>query len=129
MRLLLDTHAFLWTAGSPDALSAAAREAIEDTANEVFVSAAVAWEVTIKTALGKLTVPVDPAIWFPERIRSLGFAQCHITASHALAVGALPPIHNDPFDRVMIAQAQLEGFTFVTRDPQNLQYPIALMPA
>lgn len=129
MRLLLDTHAFLWAAADPDALHETARGAIEDTANEVFVSAAVAWEIAIKVALGKLTVPGDAALWFPTRVRSLGFQHYDITAAHALAVGALPNIHSDPFDRVMIAQAQIEGLTFVTRDLDNRKYPVAIMPA
>jgi PIN domain nuclease of toxin-antitoxin system len=129
MRLLLDTHTFLWAAGDPDELRADARAAIEDTANEVLVSAGVAWEISIKVGLGKLTVPGDPAVWFTARIGSLGFHAVAISAAHALAVGGLPSIHRDPFDRIMIAQAQIEGLTFVTRDPANMKYPIAVLPA
>jgi PIN domain nuclease of toxin-antitoxin system len=129
MRLLLDTHAFLWAAADPDKLDDTARAAIERSENEVFISAAVAWEIVTKAALGKLTVPGDPAVWFPARVRSLAFSHCNITAAHALAVSALPPIHKDPFDRIMIAQAQVEGLTFVTRDPDNQRYPVAIMPA
>lgn len=129
MRLLLDTHAFLWAAAEPEHLRSGTREAIEDSANEVFVSAAVAWEITLQAALGKLTVPADPAVWFPARMRSLGFQGIDITAAHALAVGGLPKIHRDPFDRIMIAQAQIEGLTFVTRDPDNHQYPVHVLQA
>jgi len=129
MRLLLDTHAFLWAAADPDQLRSTARAAIEDSANEVSVSAGVAWEISIKVALGKLTVPADPAVWFPARVRSLGFHVLDISAAHALAVGGLPKIHQDPFDRIMIAQAQIEGLTFVTRDPENQKYPINLLRA
>jgi PIN domain nuclease of toxin-antitoxin system len=129
VRLLLDTHAFLWAAGDPDELQPNALAAIEDSANEVLVSAAVAWEITIKFRLGKLTVPADPAVWFPARVRSLGFQALDIAAEHALAVGGLPNIHQDPFDRIMIAQAQIEGLTFVTRDPENQKYPIHVLPA
>lgn len=129
MRLLLDTHAFLWAAADPDNLQPTARAAIADSANDVFVSSAVAWEITIKAALGKLTIPGDAGVWFPARVRSLGFQGLDISAAHALAVGALPDIHRDPFDRIMIAQAQVEGFTFVTRDPDNQKYPVAIMPA
>ena len=129
MRLLLDTHAFLWAAADPDQLRANARAAIEDRANEVLVSAGVAWEISVKAALGKLTVPADPAVWFPARVRSLGFQALDISAAHALAVGGLPPVHRDPFDRIMIAQAQIEGLTFVTRDPENQKYPINVLKA
>ncbi len=129
MRLLLDTHVFLWAAGEPEQLQRDARAAIENSATHVWVSAGVAWEIAMKVALGKLTVPADPAIWFPARMRSLGFQTLDITAAHALAAGALPSIHRDPFDRVMIAQAQVEGLTFVTRDPQNAQYAVHILEA
>ncbi len=129
MRLLLDTHAFLWAAADPDQLRAKARAAIEDSANEVLVSAAVAWEISVKVTLGKLTVPVDPAVWFPARVHSLGFQELPITAAHALGIGGLPNVHRDPFDRIMIAQAQIEGLTFVTRDPENKKYPVHVLPA
>lgn len=129
MRLLLDTHAFLWAAADPDQLQRAARAAIEDRANEVLVSAGVAWEISLKVALGKLTVPANPAVWFPARVRSLGFQALDISTAHALAVGGLPDVHRDPFDRIMIAQAQIEGLTFVTRDPKNQKYPINILEA
>lgn len=129
MRLLLDTHAFLWAAADPGKLRPDARGVIEDSTNEVLVSAAVAWEISIKVALGKLTVPADPAVWLPARVRSLGFQALDISTAHALAVGGLPDIHQDPFDRIMIAQAQVEGLTFVTRDSDNQKYPINLLEA
>lgn len=129
MQILLDTHAFLWAASDPDELQADARAALEDPANDVVVSAAVAWEIAIKVGLGKLTVPGDPIVWFPARMRSMGFRALEIAVAHALAVGALPEIHNDPFDRIMIAQAQVEGLTFVTRDPHSRQYPIHVLDA
>ncbi len=129
MRLLLDTHAFLWAAADPDQLHADARAAIEDSTNAVLVSAAVAWEISIKVALGKLTVPADPAVWFPARVRSLGFQTLDISAAHGLAIAGLPDIHRDPFDRIMIAQAQIEGLTFVTRDPENQKYPVNILEA
>ena len=129
MRLLLDTHVFLWAAGEPEELSAPARAAIADAANEVYVSAAVAWEISIKSALGKLTVPAEPAAWFPVRLRSLGFGSLPILPEHALAVGTLPDHHRDPFDRIIIAQAQLEGLQLVTRDPQIQKYPVNVLQA
>ena len=129
MGLLLDTHAFLWAASDPASLAVPARAAIEDPGNEVFVSAAVAWEIAIKYALGKLSLPADPATYFPARVASLGFATLAIAPEHALAVGALPNHHNDPFDRIMIAQAQIEGLTFVTSDKNALQYPVHAIAA
>jgi PIN domain nuclease of toxin-antitoxin system len=129
VRLLLDTHAFLWAASDRDQLHASARAAIEDSTNEVLVSAGVAWEISIKVGLGKLTVPADPAVWFPARVRSLGFQALDISAAHAIAVGGLPDVHRDPFDRIMIAQAQIEGLTFVTRDPEKQKYPINVLAA
>jgi PIN domain nuclease of toxin-antitoxin system len=127
--LLLDTHAFLWAAAAPERLQRKTRAAIEDAANEVLVSAAVAWEIAVKVLLGKLTVPADPAAWFPARVRSLGFHHLDITAAHALAVRGLPDVHRDPFDRIMIAQAQIEALTFVTRDPENHRYPVHVLTA
>ncbi|HEX3468655.1 MAG TPA: type II toxin-antitoxin system VapC family toxin [Candidatus Elarobacter sp.] len=129
MRLLLDTHAFLLAAADPDQLNPRARGAIEDTANDIFVSAGVAWEIIVKAALGKLGLPADPALWFPARVRSLGFQPLDITTAHALAVGGLPNIHRDPFDRIMLAQAQIEGLTFVTRDSENKKYPVHVLEA
>jgi PIN domain nuclease of toxin-antitoxin system len=129
MRLLLDTHAFLWAAADPEQLDPAARAAIEESTNDIFVSAAVAWEIAIKVTLRKLTVPAEPAVWFPARVRTLGFQTLEITAAHALAVAALHGVHQDPFDRIMIAQSQIEALTFVTRDPDAKKYPIHILPA
>jgi PIN domain nuclease of toxin-antitoxin system len=103
--------------------------AIADAENEVYVSAAVAWEITIKTALGKLQIPSDPATWFPARVRALGFECLPILPEHALAAGVLPDHHRDPFDRILIAQAQLEGMQLITRDPEIQKYPVKFLPA
>jgi len=129
VRLLLDTHVFLRAASQPEELAEPARLAIANAENEVYVSAAVAWEITIKTALGKLQVPGDPATRFPARLRSLGFDQLPILAEHALAVDALPDHHGEPFDRILVAQAQLEGMRLVTHDPQIQKYPVNVLPA
>lgn len=127
--LLLDTHAFLWSAAEPERLASEARSAIEDSRNEIFVSAAVAWEIAIKHALGKLTLPLAPAVYVPARVNALGFNPLPITIAHALAVSALPNHHNDPFDRIMVAQAQVEGLTFVTADEHALKYPVQTLRA
>ena len=100
MRLLLDTRVSLSAAAAPEELAEAAREAIADSGNDVYVSAAVAWEIAIKSVVGKLTVPGDPATWFPARVRSLRFEGLPISPERALAVGALPDHHRDPFDRI-----------------------------
>jgi PIN domain nuclease of toxin-antitoxin system len=129
LRLLLDTHTFLWADGRPNQLSDVARAAIADPANEVFVSAAVAWEIAIKYPSGKLTIPMSPASYVPSRIIALGFETLPITQDHALVTASLPDIHADPFDRIMIAQAQFESLTFVTRDAFSLQYPVQTIKA
>lgn len=129
MRLLLDTHAFLWAAGKPGMLGKRGRALIEDGKNEVIVSAAVAWEIAIKHALGKLSLPLEPASYFPTRLSALGFTPLPITVEHALAAGKLPPHHADPFDRLMVAQAQIEGLTFVTKDPIVAKYRVKTLRA
>lgn len=129
MRLLLDTHVFLWAAGASSMLSPAAREAIADRDNDVFVSSAVAWEIAIKSSRGRLTLPMGPSAFVPSRIAALGLSLLPITLEHALAVASLPELHRDPFDRIMIAQAQFEGMTFVTRDPLARTYPVHSLEA
>ncbi len=125
MRLLLDTHAVLWALGEPSTLSHAAFEAIADERNDVFVSAASAWEVAIKRALGKLVAPDD----LEAKIVSQGFSPLPITFHHAESAGALPRHHADPFDRMLIAQAQAEGLTLVTRDAHMPRYDVRILGA
>jgi PIN domain nuclease of toxin-antitoxin system len=127
--LLLDTHAFLWAASNPSELSVAARAAIEDSSREVFVSAAVAWEIAIKYGLGKLELPHAPATYVPARIASLGFKPLAISVEHAVAVASLPAYHNDPFDRILVAQAQVEGLILITNDAAVRRYPVETLPA
>ncbi len=103
--------------------------AIEDPENDVFVSAAAAWEISIKHAKGKLSLPLEPAIYVTARLKELGFSPLAITLEHALAAASLPSIHADPFDRIMVAQAQAESLTLVTRDAELLRYPVKAMPA
>jgi PIN domain nuclease of toxin-antitoxin system len=129
MRLLLDTHVFLWAALTPSRLSVAAREAITDRANEVYISAAVSWEIVIKFPRAKFKIPTNPTTYVPSRVAALGFRPLPITQDHALAVESLPSIHRDPFDRIMIAQAIIEGLTFVTRDARLLTYPVLTIEA
>jgi PIN domain nuclease of toxin-antitoxin system len=121
MTLLLDTHAFLWWLDDPTLLSAAAREAIRDGRNTVYVSAAVVWEIAIKKGLGKLDAPDD----LDAALAANRFLPLAITVPHALAVAGLPDHHRDPFDRIQIAQALVEGFTFVSRDTHVPAYGVA----
>ena len=125
MRLLLDTHALLWWLTDDPRLTDRAREAIADPASSVFVSAAVAWEIAIKQALGRLEPPEDLSV----RLARERFEELAITIVHALRAAELPPHHGDPFDRVLVAQAELEGLTLVTRDPRIAQYGVAVLPA
>lgn len=125
MRLLIDTHVFLWWCADDRRLSAADRGAIGDAANEVYLSAASVWEMTIKEALGRLRVP-EPVSAAALR---LGFEPLPVTFEHAEATAQLPPRHRDPFDRMLIAQAQIESLTLVTRDPSIRSCPgISLLP-
>lgn len=124
-RLLLDTHALLWALGDPGLLTPAARDAISDPANEVFVSAASAWEMAIKVALGKLRVPDD----LEEQIRISGFVALPVDIDVAFSVRLLPPHHRDPFDRLLVAQAQRDQLTLVTRDASIRQYSVRVMEA
>lgn len=129
MRLLLDTHAFLWAAGQSTKLSVAARAAVTDRGNDVYVSAAVAWEIAIKWAKGRLRLPFGADTYVPSRIAALGFTTLPVTIEHALAIAAQPSTHTDPFDRILIAQAQVEGLTLVTRDAAMLSYHVRTLEA
>jgi PIN domain nuclease of toxin-antitoxin system len=113
----------------PALLSPAARDAISDRTNDVYVSSAVAWEIAIKAGRGKVQLPMGPAAFVPSRIAALGFTALPIALEHALAVAALPMTHADPFDRILIAQAQFEGLTLVTRDAAMLSYPVRTLEA
>lgn len=121
MRLLLDTHAFLWWLADHRSLSAAARAAIADPSALVFVSAASVWEISIKASLGRLDLGgADPS----EAIPACGFLDLPVTSAHAWTAGRLPAHHDDPFDRMLVAQALAEGLTCVTRDPEIASYGV-----
>jgi PIN domain nuclease of toxin-antitoxin system len=125
VQLLLDTHAFLWWLRDDAKLGRAARAAIADGANLVFVSAATAWEIGVKRASGKLAASGDIAGWIVES----GFAPLPIEVEHAVAAADLPSHHRDPFDRLLVAQAQLEGLTLVARDDEIDKYAVTLLDA
>jgi PIN domain nuclease of toxin-antitoxin system len=124
VRLLLDTHALLWWLAD-EGLTTQTRDVIADPANLVMVSAASAWEISIKKALGKLAAPDD----LEQQVRAGGFLPLPISIAHALAAGELARHHEDPFDRMLIAQAYAEGLTIVTRDKRFDDYGVALLPA
>lgn len=126
MRLLLDTHTLIWALATPDRLSSAARAAIVSPANMVHVSAATAWEIAIKHALGRLTFPLDR---FVPEVEAAGFSHLPIRADHALAAGSLPRHHADPFDRMLVAQARIEGLTLVSEDAAIAAYDVPLLSA
>ena len=127
MRLLLDTHAFMWAVLEPERLSGPARDALEDLDNEVWASSVNAWELAIKRRTGKLALPPDG----PERLRAAiaesTFKPLPVTFDHAFAVHRLDRHHGDPFDRILVAQALVEGMTLVSRDHQLRQYPVGLL--
>ena len=122
MSLLLDTHVVLWWLLDAAALDERFKARLDDEP-DVYVSAASVWEVAIKQSLGKLTAPADVG---EEVVRS-EFRSLAITADHALAAGRLPLLHRDPFDRILVAQAQLQNLTLVTRDPQIARYAVDLL--
>lgn len=124
MSLLLDTQVVLWWLTDDPTLSDDIKARL-DHEPHVYVSAATIWEVAIKQAAGKLLEPSG----LPERIRDSGFTPLPIGLEHAIAAGRLPRIHRDPFDRMLIAQAQCEDLTLVTRDPHCQKYDVAVLPA
>ena len=129
MRILLDTQCWLWMAASPERLSARARSLVELGQNELCLSAASSWEIAVKHALGKLQLPEPPARYVPTRLDKLRVLPLSIDHRHALHVATLPPHHRDPFDRLIVAQAQLEDLPVLTADPQLDSYDITVLPA
>lgn len=121
MKLLLDSHLLLWAAGSPDRLPEAARSLFEDPDNELLFSAASLWEIAIKRGLGRSDFQVDARV-LRRGLLDNGYGELAITSEHAVAIDGLPPIHRDPFDRILVAQALVEGITLVTADETVAKY-------
>ena len=121
MRFLLDTHLLLWIAGQPERLSEEFRNELNDSENEFVFSAASVWEIAIKSALGREDFRVD-ARRLHQGLLDNGYAELAITGEHAAGIDALPPLHKDPFDRILLAQALAEGMTLVTADEQLARY-------
>lgn len=122
MKLLLDTHLLLWSAGKPERLSTEARALIEALDNELFFSSASLWEVVIKRGLGRDDFKVDARL-LRRGLLDNGYSELPIGSEHVVAIENLPAIHKDPFDRILVAQAQVEGITLLTVDPTLAKYP------
>jgi PIN domain nuclease of toxin-antitoxin system len=123
--VLLDTHVLLWWLDRPERVRRDAAEAIRDPSNRILVSAASAWEIAIKRALGRLSAPED----LEQALAEARFDHLPISVGHALAAGELPKHHADPFDRMLVAQATSEGLTIATRDPAFQPYGVSLLGA
>lgn len=126
MKLLLDTHILLWAAGQPEKLSAEARSLLLDTSSVLYFSAASIWEIVIKRGLGRDDFKVDPLRLLKQLVIN-GYEEVAVSSDHALAVEALPPLHKDPFDRILIAQARTEGMLLLTADSQVSLYGDGIM--
>ena len=122
MKLLLDTHLLLWAAGEPKRLSKQARSLIDNTENELLFSPGSLWEVAIKRGLGREDFKVDARL-LRRGLLDNGYNELPITSEHVVATESLPPIHRDPFDRVLVAQATVEGITLLTVDSLVSRYP------
>jgi len=121
LKLLLDTHLLLWAAGEPEQLPIAALALLNDPQNELLFSAASLWEVAIKRGLGRANFRIDPRL-LRRGLLDNGYSELPITSEHAVAIDGLPPIHKDPFDRILVAQSIVEGITLLTADPLVAQY-------
>ena len=125
MRLLLDTHVAIWFFEAPALVADEAREAIEDSGNRTYLSAASVWESAVKQSLGRISLPEALDV---GAVRA-GFEELPVTWAHGRAAATLPAMHSDPFDRMLVAQAIAEDLVLVTRDRLVAQYPVATMPA
>lgn len=124
MKILLDTHTFLWSITNDRNLSARVIQEIVNAANEVFVSVASSWEITIKYGLGKLQLPQPPDQYLPKQRARAGFELLLIDEPEVCQIGRLPMIHRDPFDRLLVAQANCHGMVLATNDCVFTQYPV-----
>lgn len=122
MKLLLDTHLLLWAAGMPEQLSDSAKQLLEDSGNILYFSAASMWEMAIKLTLGRPDFQIDLRL-LRRGLLDNGYEELAITSEHAVFIVTLPSIHKDPFDRILVAQASVEGITLLTSDATVAQYP------
>ncbi len=129
MKILLDTHCWLWMAVAPERFSPSALELVSDPDIRLFLSAVSAWEISIKYALGKLELPLPPGKYVPSRMETTGVEGLAVSHAHGLKAGGLPSHHRDPFDRMLVAQAQLEGMPLLTADRQIHLYDLEVIEA
>jgi PIN domain nuclease of toxin-antitoxin system len=127
VRLLLDTNVLIWSLAEPEKLTRAILELLSTAANEVFVSTVSPWEMAIKLSSGKLRLRSDLQGWLPRELRDYRYRLLDIQLAHVVAVERLPRRHGDPFDRLLIAQAQIEGLTIVTSDRHFEQYDVPVI--
>ena len=128
-RYLVDTHVWLWMQSEPERLRDETRGIVADVRNDLLLSAASAWEIAIKYRLGKLLLPEAPASYVPDRMRRSGTSPLPVEHAHTLRTAELPDHHRDPFDRLIVAQAQLLNLTIMTADEQLSAYEVALVAA
>lgn len=127
MRVLIDTHVLLWWLAEESRLSAPARGVLESGGKEVFFSAASAWEIAIKAALGQIELSLPPRTLLPKVLREQSIRPLDVTLAHALATAELPAHHRDPFDRMLVAQARVEKMAIVTADPAFRRYDVRVI--
>lgn len=127
MRYLLDTGVWLWSLWEPERISRQGRAVLGDFRHELFLSAVTSWEVSIKCGAGKLTLPEAPGTYVPRRMADQGLRPLPVSHQHALAVFGLPDHHRDPFDRLLIAQANLEDMILITADRMVRKYPVQIL--
>ena len=127
MKYLLDTGVGLWSLTEPERIHPRVHQLIAEGREELYLSAASSWEISIKSALGKLHLPLPPARLVPESLAAQGIQPLPITHAHALGVSELPMYHKDPFDRLLIAQAQVEGMTILTADRSFARYGVEIL--
>lgn len=127
MRILLDTHVFLWYISADPALPGSFRASIQDPANQVYLSAASVWEATIKHALGKLVLPEPPDRYLPRQRQSHRISSLPVDESAFTHLAQLPPLHRDPFDRIIVAQSLQHDLTLATVDAMVRTYPVKLL--
>ncbi len=127
MKVILDTRIFLWVISDPDRISPRARKTLEDPRNEVFLSIASAWEITIKAGIGRLSLPAPAAMFIQRQLAKHRIDLLPIQLSHLGAMEKLPPHHRDPFDRLLVAQCIEEGAVLLTVDSQLQRYPVEIL--
>jgi PIN domain nuclease of toxin-antitoxin system len=127
VKYLLDTSVWLWSLADPERINKKGRQLLASGREEIYLSAASAWEISIKSALGKLHLPEPPASYVPKRLATQGIRPLSISHTHALAVSELAPFHSDPFDRLLIAQAQIEDMVILTADRAFEQYKVKIL--